>query len=89
MDVRDSRYAGWLEELIGMLMELKPEKICVAAITPNGDVLSGYFGDCGHTDKADMAHNIQLDSLMDVVMANARDIVREAERQEEEDGDGH
>lgn len=86
MDVRDSRYAGWLEELIGMLMELKPEKIGVAAITPNGDVLSGYFGDCSHTDKAVMAHNIQLDSLMDVVMANARDIVREAERQEEEDG---
>ena len=86
MDVRDTPYAGWLEELIGTLMEMKPEKIGMAAILPSGDVLTGYFGDCGHTDKAVMAHNIQLDSLMDVVMANARDIVREAERQEEEDG---
>ena len=89
MDVRNSGYAGWLEELIATLMETKPEKIGVAALLPGGDVVTGYFGECGHTDKAIMAHNIQLDSLMDVVMANARDIVREAERQEEADGDGH
>lgn len=85
MDVRDTPYAGWLEELIETLMETKPEKIGVVALLPGGDVVTGYFGDCGHTDKAIMAHNVQLDSLMDVVTANARDIVREAERQEDED----
>lgn len=79
MDVTQTPYASWLEELIGMLLELKPEKIAVAAIAPNGEVLTGYYGDCTHVDKAVMGYHMNLDATMDVVEANAREIVRAAE----------
>ena len=84
-DVTKSPYAGWLEELISNLLEMKPDKIGIAAILPNGEVLTGYYGGCGHVDKVIMAHNIHLDSVMDVVKANARSILEAAE--EEDDAD--
>ena len=85
MDVTKTPYAGWLEELIKTLLELKPDKIGVAAITPDGDVLTGYYGDCTHVDKAVMGYHMNLDATMDVVTANAADIIEAAEEQEEDD----
>lgn len=86
MDVTQTPYAGWLEELIRMLMEMKPEKIAVAAIATNGEVLTGYYGDCTHVDKAIMGYHMNLDATMDVVEANAREITKAAEEQENSDG---
>lgn len=86
MDVTQTPYAGWLEELIRMLLEMKPEKIAVAAIATNGEVLTGYYGDCTHVDKATMGYHMNLDATMDVVAANAREIIRAAEEQEDNDG---
>lgn len=85
MDVTKTPYAGWLEEFIKTLLELKPTKIGVAAIIPDGDVLTGYYGDCTHVDKAVMGYHINLDATMDVVAANAKEIVDEAQEQEDEE----
>lgn len=83
MDVTQTPYAGWLEELIRTLLELKPDKIAAVAITPEGDVLTSYYGGCTHVDKAVMGYHMNLDATMDVVQANAGDISLEAEEEEE------
>ena len=85
MDVTKTPYAGWLEELIKTLLELQPTKIGVAAIIPDGDVLTGYYGDCTHVDKAVMGYHMNLDATMDVVEANAREITQAAEEAEDEE----
>ena len=84
-DVRKSIYAEWLEEFIQHIMEYKPEKIGVCAILPDGGTLSSYFGDCGHMDKAMMGYTMNLDAIMDVATANAKDIVDAAEEQDGDD----
>lgn len=84
-DVTKSAYAEWLEEFIQNIMELKPEKIGVCALLPDGCTLTSYFGDCYHTDKAVMGYTINLDATMDVINANAKEIIEAAE--EEQDGD--
>lgn len=86
MDVTQTPYAGWLEELIRTLLEIKPDKIAAVAIAPDGDVLTGYYGDCTHVDKAVMGYHLSLDATMDVVHANAKEIVEAAEEEEAEDG---
>jgi hypothetical protein len=85
-DVTKSNYAEWLEELIQDIMEHQPEKIGVCMFLPDGGTLTSYFGGCYHTDKAVMAYTMNLDATMDVVSANAKDILDAAE--EEQDGDG-
>lgn len=87
-DVTQSAYAEWLEDLIKSIMELKPEKIGVCCLLPDGGTLTSYFGDMYHTDKAIMGYTISLDATMDVVTANARVILEAAdEPDEEQDGD--
>lgn len=78
-------YAGFLENFAELLVEYQPEKVCVCAILPSGEILTGYYGDTGPQDKAVMAHNINCDAVMDTVVANAKTIVRAAEEQEDED----
>lgn len=85
MNVTETPYAEWLEELIEMIMELKPEKVGVCAVSSEGDVLTGYYGDCGHVDKAVMGYHMTLDAHQDVTIANAREILAAAEEQEDED----
>ena len=83
-DITKTQYAEWLEELIGYIMEHKPEKIGVCALLPDGGTLTSYFGECFHTDKAVMGYTISLDATMDVINANAKEILEAAE---EQDGD--
>lgn len=85
MNVTESPYAEWLEELIQMILELKPEKIGICAISPGGDVLTGYYGDCGHVDKAMMSYHMSLDAHQDVIMANAREIIDAADEEDDYD----
>ena len=83
-DVINSEYAEWLEEFIKHIIELKPEKIGVCALLPDGCTLTSYFGDCYHTDKALMGYTINLDATMDVISANAKDLIEAAEEQDGE-----
>lgn len=84
MDEKLKPYARFLETVAEQLIEYQPKKACLCAILPGGEVLTGYFGDVGCQDKAIMAHNINCDAVLDMVMANARMIVQEAEEQEDE-----
>ena len=84
-NVTKSAYAEWLEEFISDIMLYQPERIGVCMLLPNGGTYTNYFGDCGHLDKAQMGYSMNLDAIMEVVTANANDIVEAAE--EEQDGD--
>ena len=86
MDITKTPYAEFLENFIENIMELQPEKIGVSAILPDGSVLTGYYGDCGHQDKAMMGYHMTTDAMMDTVTANARQIIEAAE-EGDEDGD--
>ena len=83
-NVFETPYAEWLEEFIKTIVDLRPTKIGVCAILPDGCSLTGYYGGCGHQDKAIMGYQMQLDATMDVVKANAGAILGAAESQEEE-----
>lgn len=84
-NVTESVYAEWLEEFIQNIMELKPTKIGVCAVLPDGSTMTSYFGDCCHTDKAMMGYNMNLDAIWDVTTANAKEIVETAEEQDGDD----
>ena len=84
-DVTKSVYAEWLEEFIQHIMELKPEKIGVCALLPDGSTLTHYFGGCYHTDKAVMGYTMTQDAFMDVMYANAKEILEAAEEQDGDD----
>lgn len=79
VNVTESIYAEWLEEFIKNIMELKPTKIGVCAVLPDGSTMTSYFGDVFHMDKAMMAYNMNLDAIWDVTTANAKEIVQTAE----------
>ena len=84
-DVTKSVYAEWLEEFIQDVMELKPEKMGVCALLPDGSTLTSYFGGGSHTDKAVMGYTMNQDAIMDVITANAKKIMEAAEEQDGDD----
>lgn len=84
MDVLNSRYAKWLEDLVGAIVEYQPEKIGCVFYGEDGTVYTKYFGDCYPSEKAVMAHWINVDATMETVMANARAIVDEADAERED-----
>lgn len=85
MDKGMSRYAEWLEGFIGEIVALQPDRIGVVALMPDGNALTGYYGDCTYQDKALMSHHLSTDAMMDTIMANAKSIV-EAAADDGEDG---
>ena len=83
MDEKLKPYAQFLEGFAKSLVEYQPDKICVCAFLPGGEILTGYYGDVSSQDKAVMAHNINCDAVLDSIMANAKMIVQAAEEQED------
>ena len=77
------KYAAWLEGFCREVADSQPEKIGVVCLYPDGSAFTAYYGEVWHGDKANMAYNIQVDAMMDVVRTNAKLIVDEAEEQEE------
>ena len=84
-DVTKSAYAEWLEDFIRTIMEYKPEKFGVCVLLPDGSTMTNYFGECYHTDKAIMGYTMNLDAIMEVTTANAKDILDAAEEQDGDD----
>ena len=84
MDVTKTPYAGFLEALIKSVMELKPEKIAVTAMMPDGNVMTSAYGDVGPFDLMTMASMMQADAMMEIAKANAKDIIKAAEEDEDE-----
>lgn len=84
MDVRESPYAPWLESVIEGIMLEKPSKIGVCMLLPTGDAATIYYGYPTHQDVAVMSYHLSLDATMQVLRANAGQIVDAAEDIEEE-----
>lgn len=70
-------------KLIGNIAELKPVKMAVVGMMPDGRAFTAQYGDCDPYELALMAFHIQTDAIMDIVKANAGEIVRAAEEQED------
>ena len=84
-DIRQSPYAEWLEMILRGIMEQKPKQIGICMVTDDGAAATAYWGDVSYADKMTMANHMKVDGVMDVVMANADQIVAAAEEQEEDD----
>lgn len=83
MDVTKTPYAEFLEMLVRNVVEMKPEQIAVTAVMPDGTAMTATYGDVGPYDLATMAFHMQADAIMDIVKANAKDIIEAAQDQEE------
>lgn len=81
-DIRKSPYAEFLEMLIGNIAELKPVKMAVVGMLPDGRAFTAQYGECDPYELALMAFHIQTDAIMDIVKANAGEIIRAAQEQE-------
>ena len=79
------KYAAWLEGFCREVAETQPQKIGVVCLYPDGAALTAYYGDVFHGDKANMAYQMRVDAMMDVVRTNAKLIVSEAEEQDGDD----
>ena len=84
-DIRESKYASVMEDLCRLMLETKPEKFGVCLMKENGDCACLYWGGCGPYDKMAMADHMYADGIMRIVFANARQILKEAEMQEDQD----
>lgn len=82
MDVTKTPYAEFLEMLIKTVVELKPEKMSVVALMEDGTSFTAAYGDCGPFDLMAMASAIQADAFMEIVKANAKDVIEAAEEDE-------
>lgn len=84
-DITKSPYAAFLEMVCKSVMELKPEKIAISALMPDGTAFTAAYGDCGPYDLAMLAFHMQADAIMEIVKANAREIVDAAEQEGADD----
>lgn len=79
-------YSQWLTDCLQEFGGRKLSCVAIAAIdAENGDVVTGYY-QCFANDKAILAANINADSMLDLVKANAADILEAAEREDDVDG---
>lgn len=84
-DIRNTRYANWLEDVCKTVMELKPITMGVYMMAEDGTVCTAYSGEISPQDKAMMAHHFYTDAMFEIMRANAKAIV-DAAKEEEEDG---
>ena len=84
-DVRESNYAPFLEDLIRMVMDKKPQVIGVVFFDSEGNQYSNYYGDPCPSEKALMGYRFTADATFDEVLANAGMIVAASEEETEED----
>lgn len=85
-DITKTPYASFLEDVIRLIMEQQPAKIVICTLNPDFSMLTGYYGNCDHQDKALLAHQIYSDSILDIVRNNAGMILAAAEEEDDEDG---
>lgn len=77
-DITKTPYAPWLEQIVAYIAEAKPTKIGFAALLPDGEAATAYFGGAGNCDIAAMAYHMLTDALLAVMKANAKEIVAAA-----------
>lgn len=78
-NVTKTPYAEWLEGMIKVIMQHRPDRVGVCMLLPDGKVCTGYYGECYHQDKTLMAHNIYLDAIGDAIGLEEREDDSDAE----------
>ena len=73
MDIGSKPYAEWLEEGVEHIFGRDPASICLMAILPSGEVLSGYYN-ADYFDKARYQACVQQDMIMDTLRYNAEEV---------------
>lgn len=81
--ISDKPYGKWLSESLSRLDKMNIESFAIIGLTDNHETVTGYYN-CDVSDKAVMATNIHADALYDTVIANADQIVKAAEEQNED-----
>ena len=82
----DIPYAQWLEDAIRVLTEHEVKSIGLVALIDSDEILTAYYH-AGLAEKSLMATHINVDAMMDAVLANAKLIVATAENDEATDED--
>ena len=82
-DVTRMPWAPWLERLVEQLMEMEPVRIGVCIVAKDVTV-TGYYGEVWPEDKAAMAYHLHMDAVLDVMKANADQLLQQ---EDEEGGD--
>lgn len=85
MDERMKPYAGFLENLCKDVAELQPAKIAVVGLLPGGEVYVTVCGDVSPCDMGTMAFRLQIEAVMDVIKANAKEIIEAAQENDEDE----
>ena len=83
MDIREEPYAQWLEKTLRGIVEMKPERICLCAMLPGGEVATCYY-QCDAGDLALFAHNIYSDAMLEVIRNN-RDLLQDDDEEAEDE----
>lgn len=84
-DIRQEKYAEWLEETLRELVDLKPEHIGIVTINADGSTGTAYF-DVRNSERWLMVQAIIQDNLMDFTRANAERISEILEGNDAETG---
>jgi len=80
----DIPYAQWLEDALQVLMTHRVKSIGLVALIDDDEILTAYYH-AGLAEKSLMATHINVDAMMDAVLANAKLIVATAEEDDGED----
>ena len=69
-DIRQEKYAEWLEETLRELVDLKPDHIGIVTINADGSTGTAYF-DVRNRERWLMVQAIIQDNLLDFMRINA------------------
>lgn len=73
-DIREEKYAVWLEETLSELVDLKPDHIGIVTINADGSTGTAYF-DVRNSERWRMVQAIIQDNLLDFMRVNA-DVIK-------------
>ena len=80
--------AEFLEEVVKDLITSDAEQVAICARLTNGDMHTIYYNCDYPLEMAMLGTQIQADAMMDIVLANAKEIVATAESEDDtEDGE--
>ena len=69
-DITQQPYAEWLEASLRELVDLHPRTIGIVCIMPDGSTGTQYFN-ADNRDRTVMCEALQIDSLEELIKANA------------------
>ena len=85
-DIRESKYAHFLEDVCSDIVTTEPKNIAVVFFSDDGEAHTHYFGTCYPAEVGQMSWQLNADACLTLTQANAG-LFLEAAEQEDEDGE--